>query len=926
MLGVKYRNRHLLIALVPAIAISLLLGVYLITARISELKDFLIERGTASSHQLAILSAHGAQLENPGLQHALVSAAFEEESMRAVSLYDQQGKRVAHYGPQMIPGKRSENALLEQPVQYRTPNSLRFVHPIRRSDSLVTDAVSDDLIGWVELEYDFDAFTIKTYQTILFSGVLVVLVLSFCGIWGRRMHNRLSQRLQRIQQGLLQLQQGDLEHRIRMEDAGETTEVANAVDAAAAAMDAKLVSLQEHNEQTAADLRETLETIEIQNIELDLARRDAVAADRIKSQFLANTSHELRSPLNGIIGFTNLLLNAESSPRKRDYLQTIQQSSAGLLSIINDILDFSKIEAGKLSLERLNLNLRELFEEVLKLLAPSAYSKGLELALIVRSDVPDLIEGDPLRIRQMLTNLVSNAIKFTDKGSVLVQVRLDQSDTDSIKMTISVTDTGPGLTPQQRHGLFEPFNQADNTSSREHGGTGLGLSICKGLAEAMGGELGVNSTPGSGSTFWFTLTCPSDKCCYEKHEHDGLLGLRVALVEPNAASALALRQLLENRDCQVEQFDSTEQLLREYVQPRHRGTPVTDLHILALQGEQLHVDTFRQLDARIKQHSLRPTLYLYPGPNSESLDIDDGRILCKPILRRQLYTALTQLGTRQKQHPHELPQANPDHARALEGKIPRVLAVDDNPANLKLLMILLEQAGVEAVPADSGEQVVQLCREAHFDLILMDIQMPGMDGIEATRILRTSTDGPNRATPIVALTAHALADEKRRLQDAGMNDYLAKPLDTELLRHALDKWCDTSAVDDKSTDNIAALADSHSDKLVDRDICLSRVNSHSQLALQMLTKLLNALEQDRNTIVSSFKQGDMTALQDAVHELHAAACYTGVPALGTLLRKLENAVNRGEANEIAHLMPQLHQQVEALLHWRNENDIEMLFS
>ncbi len=921
MSGWKLKNRFLFVAVLPPLAISLVLGVYLLYTRVSDLQDFIIERGKSSSQQLAILSRYALLHHDDALLQILVNSTLEEQGIRAVSLYNAGGKLLAHNGPRMIPEQIPEatqgRGYPAAPRHHTTANSVRFTYPILAPGVPGQDR-GGDYLGWVELEYSYDSFTIKTYQAILISALLTILVLAITGLLAQRSYGSMRRSMLRIRSGIRQLARGNLGHRIELDEDSELGRWAREIDDMANSIEGSFHDLRDDVEQSTSDLRQTLETIEVQNIELDMARRDAVEASRVKSEFLANTSHEIRTPLNGIIGFTNLLLTGETNNRKRDYLQTIQQSAASLLSIINDILDFSKIEAGKLSLEHISFNLRELIDDALALLAPGAGEKGLELALIMRNDVPDVIAGDPLRIKQVVTNLLANAIKFTEQGSVVVRVRLDHSDDEQMQLIISVTDSGIGLTPQQQQGLFKAFSQADSSTGREFGGTGLGLVISRKLVEKMGGEIGLTSESGKGSTFWFSLRTPAALCSYENESMDALRGLRFAMVEPAIASAMAIKQLLESWHCEVDEYDSVEHLLTEYsMAGRRLGQSDTRACIVSLEGTTCDEVDIRALEYRIRQTTRLPTVFLCTcrlAADAQTSGADGIPVIYKPVARGRLYSELSRL-CEGKQLENAAPQAQ---AR------PLVMAVDDNPANLKLLMILLERAGVEAVAADDGQRVLGLSQQRKFDLIFMDIQMPGVDGVEATRTIRSARYNPNRDTPVVALTAHVLADEKQKLLEAGFNDYLAKPLDSELLEQALLRWCSNF-----SAARPQATSGKHDEKpdqqTVDRNMCLSRVNSHPQLARQMLSSLLESLCEDRDAILACYEAGDMEALQETVHKLHGATCYTGVPALGGILRKMETAVKRDRQLDLEALIPQLSQQVDTLLQWSLEHDLDLEF-
>lgn len=914
------KNRIILMALAPSLFISLLLGSYLLYSRINDLQEFIVERGKATTHQLATISREALEQQSSPIKQELVNATLEESGVRSVIIYDANGEALATGGPKMIPPLKPELPHLDKQLSLReTANTMRFTRPVF-TDNLSAENPNGQsqahIIGWIEVEYAYSGFTIKTYQTILISSVLVLLAVITTGALAVRVNHSATQSLGKLTQGIRQLRKGDLNTRIDIEEGGDIGGLARELNQLIEALQRNLEDMEVNVEQTTNDLRETMETIEIQNIELDLARREALEASRIKSEFLANTSHEIRTPLNGIMGFTNLLLNTDVTPRQRDYLSTIRESSENLLTIINDILDFSKIEAGKLVLEHISVNIRDLLEDVLNIMARNAHDKGLELSLIVHADVPELISGDPLRIKQILTNLVSNAIKFTEKGYVVVRVRHDGTTNGRASLTFSVSDSGIGLKPGQQRQLFKPFNQADSSTSREFGGTGLGLVICKRLIDQMNGDIGVEAESGKGATFWFTLHASLPEQFADQEGYDQLEGKTFAVIEPNSTSAMAVGQLLESWQCIVNEYPNLDQY--------RKLDSTSSAAIVALEDEQLIEEDISKLARELFEKTALPTVFCYHPTHDQPSDLAEAGeyyvLLPKPLRRKRLYDALQMLeGDGSATELQAWSQGAGEHK-------PRVLAVDDNPANLKLLLIILDELGAEGVPADSGLEALRLSEKQVFDLIFMDIQMPEIDGVETTRRLRTATNNPNRNTPIIALTAHALAEEKRKLLDAGMNDHVAKPIDHALLKKALATWCmNFQPGKGQLSEANTGPANNPQKHLVDLQLCLKRANEHSELAQEMLESLLNNLHESQQEIDKAFHQQDWESLLEAVHKLHGATCYTGVPELGSILRKLETAVKQQKQQDIRYLLPQLAQVIKELIRWQEEHDLAILF-
>ena len=472
--------------------------------------------------------------------------------------------------------------------------------------------------------------------------------------------------------------------------------------------------LKQSVDQATEDLRETLETIEIQNIELDLARKEALEASRIKSEFLANMSHEIRTPLNGIIGFTKLLLKTQVTPRQHDYLGTINKSSDSLLAIINDILDFSKIEAGKLVLDYIPISLRDVIEEVITMVAPLAHDKQLEVVSLVYNDVPSNLIGDPLRLKQIVTNLVNNAIKFTESGNIILRTMLESQEEKFAVCKISVTDTGIGLSEEDQSVIFKAFNQADTSAARRFGGTGLGLVISKHLVEQMGGEIGLQSEPGKGSTFWFKVRLDINTHLIES-THYPLAGKRIALFDANPIARLSIRHMLESCKVGIDEIDTLEEV-RTHLEAAQLDCAPVHAMIIGLTPNRPIDQHLAQLIDDLNTQFHCPTIILANTsdhlPQQALIDELACSWITKPVRSRQLYDALEQLLVAS---PATL---TPEHSDtpALEKpattRIPSILCVDDNEANLKLIRVLLEDLGINVTACDSGLQALDHLRNA----------------------------------------------------------------------------------------------------------------------------------------------------------------------------------------------------------------------
>ncbi|MGY3688238.1 two-component sensor histidine kinase BarA [Vibrio coralliilyticus] len=895
------RARVITLTLAPTLIIGLLLSAFFSFNRYHDLEKQVINSGLSIIEPLAIASEEGLKNNSRESVRRIISYAHRKNSkfVRSIAVFDYNHDLfvTSNFHPNFesltFPRNEPIPLLVTSDLQ---ENTLILRAPIIAESGLISTPKGQDTnpaLGYIAVELDLSSLRLQQYQEI-FSAFLVLLSgLGLSAVFAYRLMHDVTRPISHMKNMVDRIRRGHLDVRIEGKMHGELDSLKNGINAMAVSLSEYHVEMQHSIDQATSDLRETLEQLEIQNVELDIAKKRAQEAARVKSEFLANMSHELRTPLNGVIGFTRQMLKTKLTNSQADYLQTIEKSANNLLNIINDILDFSKLEAGKLALENIPFEFQETLEEVVSLQATSAHEKGLELTLKVDPKIPAGLVGDPLRIQQVLTNLVGNSIKFTERGNIDISVELRSQKEDAVELQFMVRDTGIGISERQQAQLFQAFSQADASISRRYGGTGLGLVITQKLVSQMGGEISLTSRLHQGSTFWFTLRLNStDMPVSDLLETQVLRQRTLLLVEPNMQAASVTQQTLVQEGLIVTYRSSIPEEASQF-----------DYVLLNLAPNK--TNEAELVEQWVKQaQQCAPQVVV--GIPSTALALSDHLIqthhvhcITKPLSRRKL---LQTLAVNQESLP--MVEIEPAYNETLPLT---VMAVDDNPANLKLISALLQERVEKVVTCTNGLDAVAQAETQHFDIILMDIQMPHMDGVTACGKIKQIELNAN--TPVIAVTAHAMSGERDRLLGAGMDDYLTKPIEEHVLQQVLMHWNPNTTEsemekldlppDVEPSEHSPSAVIEHDNIIIDWQAALKQSANKEDLARDMLQMLIDFIPEVSNVVEAALEEDDfdIEALIHHVHKLHGSSSYCGVPRLKKVCATIEKALRSGTSLE-----------------------------
>ncbi|HBD9332511.1 TPA: response regulator, partial [Legionella pneumophila] len=894
-IGIKYQLR--ITTLIPAFLVALLFAFFYNGLFGKDLKQHMSRLGEAYIRQL-LPAAQYAMLRNDyRTLQGLINASTINPEVKALAFYNADGRLIAYRG-----GKHSIHKPFNPPdytgdyieSKQINPFTINFIAPITipkfnlysstEFKELSTPKIfqADDILGWLSIDIDTQSLLIKRYQML----IVTIFITLFGLLMGLTIHYFLSKRIYmpiaRLRRSMKQILSNEFETEIRVSSPGEL----GIIEKGCAHLQRQYLNtvrdLNHHIEIATADLQQSLELLEEKNIELSLEKKKTEEKSRQKSEFIANMSHEIRTPMNGVIGFTNVLLESKLDPLQLDYVKTIKSSAQDLLSIINDILDFSKIDAGKLNLDCIPLDIRGCIDEVLSLASPNAHKKGIDLIPITDINVPKMVLGDPLRIKQIISNLVTNAVKFTDHGYVLIRTKIEQETDKDYTLLFTITDTGIGISPEDQTKLFTAFNQADTSITRRYGGSGLGLVICKKLCEEMHGRISLTSEINKGSTFSARIKVEK-LVAYEieKNQTHRFAHLKIICFDDNPLHLEAIGNGLGFWGIEAIRVDSFNKLSRTLT--KHKDCKIAFINVN--QGCE------RQAAELIAKHEQIPFVLISKWPINDFAALGARGFLYKPISIQKLQDLIESIAN-ENQTEKNTNQELDTLREQLRFLHPEILIAEDNPVNKMLLTSLLNN-NANITTVDDGEMAVTACEDKKFDMILLDLHMPKLNGLEAAKMIRQKSL-MNKPSPIVIITASSSDLSSIDMKKSGVDFCFQKPIDEKQLLI-----------------QILRIVDKTKHAAIDWQLCVQKVSGNQALAEEFLAKFIEELYKNREEFIELMHQKNVKGLADLAHKLHGACCFCGVPILQKRVAQLEKLARRtANADNLTEAFTDLIQSID----------------
>lgn len=916
MTNYSIRKRVLLLALLPtAITVFSLVG-YFTYSSIHDVDTTLNKRGQDLSKNLSKISETDIFSGNIELLNRHIKTSANEDDIHQITILDHDNKvitSVSHNNKSTIDKKPYSFLLKENYLIFKADIINTNYQPDTDNYSIKSAASKHrESFGTVILTMSSIQATDQQFNIFIKSLIIAFIGLILSTILALYISQGVINPIQSLTSAVRRIAAGNLNVHVNIDTSGELETLVKGFNNMTEELSITRHNLQNQVHAATSTLKNTLEELEKKNITLDISKSMALDASRIKSEFLANMSHEIRTPMNGIIGFIELLEKTNLSSQQHQYIETIHISANSLLTIINDILDFSKIESGKLDIDIIEFDLLELIEEIITIMLPLAQKKKIELIFHRAIDMPRFLFGDPVRIRQILINLIGNAIKFTQQGYVAIRILFSKSIDNNYEFKFTITDTGVGMSEANKKRLFNAFTQADTSITRRFGGTGLGLVISRSLANLLKGEINFESTLDSGSVFWLSLPL---KESFQTHEFDlsQVRDKHVILYESIPQLRLSSRQLLNSFKSNIQQINNIKQLSSLL----KSNMIALDYMVIGISYEQTEKGTdFSDFINLCKTRNI-PVFALISSTEHEHYNnyYDQGFSLC--LFRNNSFEkTLNNINSFFTGDTKEVERKEKNDLTANWSHL-NMLIVDDNKINLHLANSILENWNINTYTATNGLEAVKLCEDIQFDLIFMDLHMPEMDGIDASINIR-SGHTPNSATTIIALTANAMPEEKEKITASGMNDILIKPVTEFQIYEKIIHYCNITIPPNPSDINSLLLDDNHKQthssessalKCFDSIEAKKLAGGNQELAKELFEMLITELPGYEEKIRIALDDNNIKDLKYFVHKINGATSYCGVPKLRHAVSELENKI---DTNDLGTLTEDTHLVLESI--------------
>lgn len=897
-IGIKYQLR--ITTLIPTLLVALVFAVVYNGQFGKDLQQHISHMGEAYIRQLIPAAQFAMLHNNQRALQGLIHASIINPEVQALAFYNASGDLMAYHGGKhsihhpFIPPEYTGDYIESKQLN---PFTINFVAPITvpRFDlysnmpfKYVPSPMawrSDDILGWLSIDVDTQSMLIKRYQML----IITIFITLFGLLIGLSIHYFLSKQIyipiSRLKRSMKQILRNEFETEIRKTSKGEL----GIIEKGCAHLQKKYLNtikeLNQYIEEATSDLQQGLELLEEKNIELLLDKKKSEEKSRQKSEFIANMSHEIRTPMNGVIGFTNVLLESKLDPIQLDYVNTIKTSAQDLLGVINDILDYSKIDAGKLRLDCIPLDIRSCIDEVLTLASPNAHKKGIDLIPITEINVPKRVLGDPLRIKQIISNLINNAVKFTDQGYVSIRTRIEQETDKEYILQFAISDTGMGISPEDQAKLFTAFNQADTSITRRYGGSGLGLVICKKLCEEMHGKISLTSELHKGSTFIARIKVEK-LIAYEveKHQTHRFAQLKILCFDDNPLHLEALCNGFGYWGIECISTNSFNKLPQ--VIANHKECTIAFINV--------NHGCEQQVQSIMNQYPHLSYVLLSKWLIQDYAALGAKGFLYKPVSIQKLHDLIESLHTENATDHQNHQELN--KLRAQLGLLqPEILIAEDNPVNRMLLNSLLaDYAHVTLV--DDGQMAVASCHDKKFNIILLDLQMPKLNGLDAARLIRQNSL-LNQNSPIILISANSNDLSSIDLKRSGIDRCLQKPIDEKQLLI-----------------QILNTTDKKQHAAIDWQLCVQKMSGNHSLAEEFLNKFIQELSKNKEEFLLFMQQKNLQGIADVAHKLHGACCFCGVPALQKKVAQMEkSAVRATSTEELNILFNELMQYIDLVI-------------